>query len=348
MRLRVPVLTPVLAPVLAAVLALAVSACGSTAKEEATPAASGGVPLTVGLNYVGTVEHFAPYYALKEGLYAKEGLDVTIKPGGDTPPSTLLAAGQVDIAVLDTLSTITAASQGADFVAIATEYQQTPTSMTCRNDSGVKRPSDLAGKRLGLKQAANVYLPAILSAIGVTKDQIKIVPIGGQDVSLLISGQVDCMFSSFAFNEPRSIEAAGVPVTVFPLGQLGIPSQGNTYVTTRKIYDDPAKRAALTKWVGVMSKAYEVLLRDPEAGAKYMVDNKFTSGLDLDQQIYQSKTQTSYIADDHTAENGLLSLNPKAWEEVAKVAVKLKLTPKLVDVKPLLGDLSGEAGTAKL
>jgi NitT/TauT family transport system substrate-binding protein len=343
MRLRLPALS---SAVLAAALVL--TACGSTAEEDAPAAAEGAVPLTIGLNYVGTVEHFAPYYALKEGMYAKEGLDVTVKPGGDTPPSTLLAAGQVDVAVLDTLSTITAAGEGADFVAIATEYQQTPTSMTCRNESGVTKPSDLAGKTLGLKQAANVYLPAILSSIGVSKDQIKIVPIGGQDVSMIISGRVDCMFSSFAFNEPRSIEAAGVKVTVFPLGDLGIPAQGNTYVTTRKIYEDPAKRAALTKWVGIMSKAYEVLLRDPEAGAKYMVDNAFTSGLDLDQQIYQSKTQASYIANEYTAEHGLLALNTEAWEKVAKVAVDLGLTKTLVDVKPLIGDLSGEAGTAKL
>lgn len=333
----------------AATLALVTSACGS-ASQQAEPATSAEskAALTIGLNYVGTVEHFAPYYALKEGLYEKAGLDVTIKPGGDTPPSTLLAAGQVDVAVMDTLSTITAADKGADFVAIATEYQQTPTSMTCRKDSGVTKPADLAGKTLGLKQAANIYLPAILSTIGVTKDQIKIVPIGGQDVSMIIAGQVDCMFSSFAFNEPRSIEMAGVPVTVFPLGDLGIPSQGNTYVTTRAIYDDPAKRAVLVKWIGAIAEAYEVLLRDPEAGARYMVDNAFTTGLDLDQQIYQSKTQASYIATEYTAANGLLALNPEAWEKVAQVAKDLGLTSSLVDTKPLIGDLSKEAGTAKL
>lgn len=334
----------------AATLALVTSACGSSASQQAEPATSAEskAALTIGLNYVGTVEHFAPYYALKEGLYEKAGLDVTIKPGGDTPPSTLLAAGQVDVAVMDTLSTITAADKGADFVAIATEYQQTPTSMTCRKDSGVTKPADLAGKTLGLKQAANIYLPAILSTIGVTKDQIKIVPIGGQDVSMIIAGQVDCMFSSFAFNEPRSIEMAGVPVTVFPLGDLGIPSQGNTYVTTRAIYDDPAKRAVLVKWIGAIAEAYEVLLRDPEAGARYMVDNAFTTGLDLDQQIYQSKTQASYIATEYTAANGLLALNPEAWEKVAQVAKDLGLTSSLVDTKPLIGDLSKEAGTAKL
>jgi len=334
----------------AATLALVTSACGSSASQQAEPATSAesSASLTIGLNYVGTVEHFAPYYALKEGLYEKAGLDVTIKPGGDTPPSTLLAAGQVDVAVMDTLSTIIAADKGADFVAIATEYQQTPTSMTCRKDSGVSKPADLAGKTLGLKQAANIYLPAILSTIGVTKDQIKIVPIGGQDVSMIIAGQVDCMFSSFAFNEPRSIEMAGVPVTVFPLGDLGIPSQGNTYVTTRAIYDDPAKRAVLVKWIGAIAEAYEVLLRDPEAGARYMVDNAFTTGLDLDQQIYQSKTQASYIATEYTAANGLLALNPEAWEKVAQVAKDLGLTSSLVDTKPLIGDLSKEAGTAKL
>lgn len=336
--------------VASAALASVLAACGgSTAEKVSTGSSStaSAAKLRLNLNYVGTVEHYAPYYAKTEGLYDKAGLDVAITPGGDTPGQALLAAGQTDIAILDAQGTLIAKDKGEDVVAFASEFQDSPVSMTCRKDSGVATPADLKGKKLGLKSAASDMLPIILAGAGLTKSDVTVVPIGNQDLSLLIAGKVACMYTSFAFNEPASIEAAGVPVVVFTSAQLGMPAQANIYVTTRKKFDDPATHAALVTFVKTTSQAYETLLDDPTAAATYMIKHAFTEGLDIKQQTFQATTQVGYIANDFTKTHGLLALDKESWTKAAQQAQQLKLTSSLVDVTPILQDLTTEAGTTK-
>lgn len=326
-----------------AVAALGLSACSSDAAGT-SETADGGAALRLALNYVGTVEHYAPYYAQQEGLFSDEGLDVEITPGGDTPGTTLLAAGQTDIAITDTTNLLSGVAEGQDFVAFATEFQMSPLSMTCRADSGVQAPEDLAGHTIGLKSGATDYLPIILSSAGLTESDITIAPIGNQDVAMIISGQVDCMFSSFAFNEPRSIEDAGVDVNVLPMSELGLPAQGNVYVTTREKAE--SMHDELVSFVRAMGEANVQFLADPDAAAAYMVDNAFTDGLDLEQQEFQANAQVDFISTDWTRENGLMSLNPAAWTATAEAAAEFGITPELIDTSEMIDDLTDDAGTA--
>jgi NitT/TauT family transport system substrate-binding protein len=327
--------------------AIALAGCASPASPAASESEVPLTPITLGLNYVATVEHYAPYYAMEEGLFADAGLDVEIIPVGDTPPMTLLAAGEVDVAVTDTSSMIQAAAKGEEFVAIAAQYQTAATSMTCREDSGVEEITDLKGKRIATKSAASTWLPIVYSSAGITEADVTLVPIGNQDLSVIIAGQADCMFTTNAFNEPRSIANAGVPVVVLPLAEFGVPNQGNVLATTRENLDDPDMRASIVALVGALADAWSVFVDDPEAGAEYMIDKAFVDGLDPDQQKFQAERQTTLIATDATAERGLMALDPESWEVVAEKLQQAGITPEVIDVEPLIDDLTVEADTPK-
>ncbi len=307
----------------------AASACSATANGSSSDP---GTSLTVGLSYIGTVEHYGPYYAEASGLYKKAGLSVTVQPGSDTHPATLLQAGRIDIGVMDAPDLLQAVEKGADLVAIATEFQEAPLAMICRQDSGVTSMSQLAGHRIGLKTYSRPYLSLLAHAAGTKPSQLDVVPIGNADVSTIIAGKVDCIFATYAFNEPRAIESQGVKVNVITLADMGFPAQGNVYVVTRKTLEK--RRSDLVAWVKATADAWSTFLDDPQKAASYMVQKQFATGLDLSQQKYQATAQVPYMTGKWTAAHGLLALDPAAWTQTSEVAAKEGLTTKVVDPAP--------------
>ncbi|MBS1694272.1 MAG: ABC transporter substrate-binding protein [Actinobacteria bacterium] len=326
--------------ILTAVATVALAACSPADDTPTQPS------LTVGLGYIGTVENYGPYYALHEGLYRDAGLAVDVQPGGNTPPSTLLVAGQIDIGVMDAPDMLHAVEQGADLVAIATQFQTAPTAMTCRRASNISTVADLKGHVLGLKGQEQSYLNMIMQTGGLQPSDFTVVPVGNSDISPIVAGQVDCLFATYAINDGRAIEAAGVPVTNISLAELGLPAQGDVYVTTADTFNN--RRDDLTRWVKATGLAWEKFLADPTAAAHYMVDNAFAPGLDLDQQIYQANKQVPFLSTEWTRTRGLLALDPGVWASTSDQMARFGMTGSVVDVHPLLHDLAGEAGTARI
>ncbi len=331
---------------LVSALLASLAAAGSLAACSSSHATSaGGSRLTVGLGYIGTVENYAPYYAEREGLYQAQGLAVDVQPGGNTPPSTLLAAGRIDIGVMDAPDMLTAEAAGAHLVAIAAEFQLTPTSMTCRVASHVTRTADLRGKTLGLKAQEQTYLPMILQSGGLSAHDVRVVPVGNSDISPIVAGKVDCIFATYAINDGRSIEQQGVKINNLSLADMGMPAQGDVYVTTQAFY--AAHQAELTKWVSATAQAWQAFLKDPAAAAQYMVTKAFAPGLDIGQETYQADQQVRYLSTDWTRAHGLLALNPTSWSQTAAAMSKLGMTNTTVDTSGLLKDLTPAAATPK-
>lgn len=325
----------------AAVMALGagIAACsGSSAENQ-------GSHLVVGLGFVGTVENYGPYYASKEGLYRAAGLDVDVQPGGNTPPSTLLTAHQIDVGVMDAPDVLHANEQGANLVAIATQFQMAPTAMTCRKDANIKTVADLKGHTLGLKSQEQSYLKMIMQTGKLEPSDFTVVPVGNADISPIIAGKVDCIFATYAIYDGQAIEAAGVPVSFISLADLGLPAQGNVYVTTRQTLEK--RRPDLIKWVKATADAWATFIQDPTAAAHYMVDNAFAAGLDLNQQIYQAGKQVPYLRTEWTKSHGLLALNPSVWTQTSDDMATFGMTTTVVDVAPLLNDLTTDAGTPR-
>src|SRR5437660_12436451 len=93
-----------------------------------------------------------------KGLYRQGGLDGTILPGGpDITPSEVLASGKADVAVDWMPSALAVRDKGAPLVNIAQMFQHSGLQLACRRDSGIRRPADFKGKRLGVWYVGNEY-----------------------------------------------------------------------------------------------------------------------------------------------------------------------------------------------
>lgn len=95
---------------------------------------------------------FAGYYvAFERGIYEKHGIDLTIIPGGpERQLSDYLKNRKADFAALWLSSGIQMRDQGIKVVNIAQIMQRSALMLIAKNSSGVKKPQDIDGKKVGL------------------------------------------------------------------------------------------------------------------------------------------------------------------------------------------------------
>lgn len=288
--------------------------------------------LTVVLSYIPNVENFGALYAREKGFFKEAGLDVKLIPGGNGIDQVqMVSSGIAQLGMTSAESVVAAVDKGAQLKVIAGQFQTAPTAMTCRKDSGITTPKQVVGRKLGVKQAAQVFATAFLGKNGVNIADVKVTPIGNSDISNIIAGTVECMITTFAFNEPRLIEQAGVPVTVLPLGSFGMNSQSGSWIVRTDFLDKPENKKILAAYMKAEAKAWVEYFKDPAAAAKFIVDGKFNDGLNIDQQTFQAVQQANYMKSALTAEKGILWVDPKTWEETTANALEAKTASKKID-----------------
>ena len=218
--------------------------------------ADAGDPLVVQLKWLPDAQFAGYFVAEARGFYRNVGLDVTIKPGGpDITPSQVLASGGADVAVDWLASALAARDRGVPIVNIAQIFQHSGLQLTCRRDSGVRRPADLKGKTLGVWFAGNEYpFLAWMAKLGLTTAGDKPdVTVLRQDagVELLLERRAACI-STMSYNEYWQVIDAGVKpsqLIVFRYDDEGVATlEDGLYVLSAKLAD-PAMQDRLARFV---------------------------------------------------------------------------------------------------
>src|SRR3977135_3914852 len=114
--------------------------------------------VTIQLKWVSQAQ-FAGYFVAKaKGFYKDAGLDVTIKPGGpDVAPPQVIAGGGADVVVDWMPSALASREKGVPLVNISQTFKKSGLELTCRADTGIKKPVDLKDKTVGIWYGGNEY-----------------------------------------------------------------------------------------------------------------------------------------------------------------------------------------------
>jgi NitT/TauT family transport system substrate-binding protein len=265
-----------------------VSACGtggsspatttapSTASAPSAAVASGGpsgaepsvtpTRLVVGLGYIPSVQFAQFYLAQQKGYYAEAGLDVEFQNKIDPDLITLVGAGTIDIGIGDGTSVIPAASNGIPVEYVATIYGQFPNIVFAKASSGIKKPADLKGKKIGIpgKYGSGwVMLQAMLASASLTPDDVEIAeyPDFTQEIAVE-QGAVDAA-TGFANNEPIQLEQHGEKAVVLRIDGI-TPLPGPGLIAGSKTIE--AKRDAIAAFVAATLQAMNEITADPAAG----------------------------------------------------------------------------------
>ena len=187
------------------------------AEAPAAEAASGELTkVRLQLQWV-TQSQFAGYYAaLDQGFYKDEGLDVEILEGAvEIVPQQVVAAGEAEFGIAWVPKVLASREQGADLVNIGQVFQRSGTLQVSWADSGITKPEDWKGKKVGTWGFGNEFeLYAALRKAGIEPDDASQVTIVQQpfDMQLLLNKEIDAA-EAMIYNEYAQVLEAKNPAT---------------------------------------------------------------------------------------------------------------------------------------
>jgi len=172
-------------------------------------------------------EHGGFYQALAEGLYAKRGLDVSIRQGGpaiNVPQ--ILAGGAADFGMgSNGFIPLNLVREGVKVKAVMAVFQKDPQVLITHPRDDVKSIADMKGKPILIGDASTVtFWPWLKAKFGFTDTQIR------KYTFNLAPFLVDknAIQEGYLSSEPYSIEkAGGFAPQVFLLADNGYPGYAN-------------------------------------------------------------------------------------------------------------------------
>lgn len=177
-------------------------------------------------------EHGGFYQALATGLYARAGLDVTIRQGGpQVNQAQLLAAGRIDAAMApNSFIPLNFVRENVPLVAVAAFFQRDPAILLAHPSQGNDRLADLRGKPIMIGADTRVGSWQFLKQrFGYSDDQIRpyaftLAPFL-RDASAIQQGYLG--------SEPFLLRRQGIEPVVMLLADAGYASYGALVVFAR-------------------------------------------------------------------------------------------------------------------
>ncbi len=245
-------------PLAALAAALALTGCGSPASAPAAPtsappssvsarqpAQASGKPAASGsgaasgrtavaVNYAQTSPTFMQsWYALESGIFAKNGLDITLQLAQSAPGMASLLSGQTQLGLMGGNEVANASVQGGDLVVVASLAPLYPYVLEVQGN--IKTGADLKGTKIGITQFGSTIDAA-------TRVALKQLGLSANDVNLLqltsISARTEALLNNAIqaglSNPPDSLvlEAHGLHVLV-DLAELKAPASSILLAGTR-------------------------------------------------------------------------------------------------------------------
>jgi NitT/TauT family transport system substrate-binding protein len=218
--------------------------------------------ITLQLKWVPQAQFAGYYAAVKEGFYAKQGLNVTLKNGGpDIIPEQVVASGQAQFGVDWLPSLMAARDKGTDLVNVAQVFARSGMTQLTWKSSGITTIADMKGKKVANWLGGNQYeLFAALVKNGMNPDKNQGVTIVQQpfDMNLFLNHQVDSA-SAMTYNELAQVLESKNPATgkLYTLSDLNVLKMQNVgtgmledgLFSTGKWLSDPANQAIAVKFI---------------------------------------------------------------------------------------------------
>src|SRR5258707_3871733 len=234
--------------------------------------------VTLQLKWV-TQAQFAGYYVAKaKGFYKDADLDVTINPGGpDVAPPQVIAGGGADVIIDWMPSALASREKGVPLVNISQPFKKSGLEITCRAETGIKKPTDLKGRTIGVWFFGNEYpFLSWMSKLNIKTDGspggVKMLK-QGFNVDPLIQKQAECI-STMTYNEYWQVIDAGYrpnQLVLFKYEDEGIATlEDGLYVLENKL----AAGAFVAK-MGTFGKAsmkgWDYARKNPDEAAKIVL-----------------------------------------------------------------------------
>ncbi len=291
--------------------------------------------LTVMLDWFPNPDHVPLYVARDRGMFAEEGLRVTLQaPADPNDPPKLAAAGKVDVAITYQPTLTFARNEGLPLRAFGVLVDQPLNTLMTLREKGIQTLADLKGKRVGYSVSGfeEVLLSAMLKKAGLSLKDVRLVNVHFNLTPALLSGQVDAVVGAYRNYESVVVEKQGKTPVLFPVEQYGVPLYDELVfvagVSTLKNRKDVLKR-----FVRAVQRAIDWSRAHPDSAyAIYARANP-----DADPNIDPEAFRRTLPAFAHSQ-----TMRPEVWKEFTRFLQKSGLVADTLSVEGLFVSLVEE------
>ena len=278
----------------------------------------------VRLKWVHQAQFAGFYVAQEKGYYSKNNLDVQLNPGGvDFPAINMVAGGKEQFGVAGADQILFAREKGIPIVAIATIYRKNPMVLFSLKDSGIKQPSDLIGKKVGVAVNKEILYHMLLKKVGVDSTKVTEVPIK-VDITPLLSGQVDAWTANI-ISEPITAQEKGYEVNIIWLSDYDVNFYGDVLFTTEDMIKNHPD--TIRRFVDATLKGWDYAYENPDDAVAYTMQYASASNVPHETKMMQASLQLIKPDERHIGD-----MQQKEWEDMQKQMLEAGAMKNPVDL----------------
>lgn len=264
------------------------------------------------LDWVVYGRHAGYFVALDKGYYAEQNLGVSIVRGyGSADSIKRIAAGQGQFAFGDMGSLVLArANDNVKVKIVCMIYSRAPHTIYFFEDSGIKQPKDLEGKKIGAPagDAIRTLFPAFAKANNVDDTKVQWVTIdAASKLPLFLSGQTDATTEFIMASPLIQKQAKDRKVKWFHFPEYGLDFYSNGIMVTEDYMKQ--KPDLVRRFVAATIKGWSYAFDHPDEAIAIL--RKYHPEVEADIGVQEVGIVKSLVLSEEAKKNGIGYMDPK-------------------------------------
>jgi len=277
-------------------------------------------------------------WADAHGNFAKNGLKVSVKPGGPEKDAIKeLEIGHAQFGVASADQVIRAVAKGSPIVVLAQLFQVNPLHWIYRPDRTVlNTPQDLKGKTIGVTYGGNdeTIMRALLAKYNIAENEIKLFSVR-YDFTPFYKGEVDLWPLYRNAQAPiigDKLRKAGEKFDLMSPGRLGIQFVANSVVTTTKMLEE--RPETVKRFMQALIQGWTEAL-DPE-NKEQAINTVMKYNQETPENIVRQQLPATRILMLPTAGVQFGKIDTAAWKQTEEIMLTQKLIDNPVNIETRL------------
>lgn len=280
--------------------------------------------------------------AMKNGHFAKEGLNVTYERGfGNADTISKLGTGKFDLSFSDMYNALEFNEKNPNdrVIAVAVTQNKAPFAILTLKDKGINSPKDLNGRKLGAPagDGPRKLFPVFAKQVGVDPNSVQWTTMEPRlRESFLLQGQVDAI-SGFATSAlPGLLKGGKKPedVNIFYYTDNGLEFYGNTILAKASFVEQNPD--TVRAFVRAYMRGMQDTLRDPTAALDAVMASDDSKLMDREaERVRLQIALERMLVTPEVEKNGLGAIDTARLEQTLKQTAEgfgLKATPAVGDI----------------
>lgn len=229
--------------------------------------------VSVALDWYPWSNHTGLLVAQERGYFREQGLEVKLEiPANPEDVLKLVATGRNTFGISYQTDVLLARAESIPIVSIAALVQHPLNSVMALEGSGIRRPRDLVGKKIGYPglPSDEALLATMLESDGARLEDVTLVNVGFELVRALLSRQVDAVIGAYWVHESILIEQQGAKPIILRVEEWGVPDFYElVLVTSEREIEEHEDR--VRRFVRAMIRGYQDAAADLDAAVDLLV-----------------------------------------------------------------------------